>query len=82
VLVRTLLEYVANDLNATAAAKRMHMHVNSVYYRLERIAERSGCDLRRFTELQELIIAVRLPLAPGPGRPGPGAGGGTFVTSP
>jgi PucR C-terminal helix-turn-helix domain/GGDEF-like domain len=60
VLVETLLEYVACDLNATAAAKRMHMHVNTVYYRLERIADRSGCDLHRFVELQELVVAVRL----------------------
>jgi DNA-binding PucR family transcriptional regulator len=59
-LITTLLRYVACDLNATAAARHLHMHVNTVYYRLERVSERSGCDLRRFTELQELILAIHL----------------------
>lgn len=59
-LVQTLVEYAASDLNATIAAKRLHMHVNTMYYRLERIAERTGCDLRRFADVQELLIAVHL----------------------
>ncbi|MGW0700080.1 helix-turn-helix domain-containing protein [Streptomyces sp. NPDC002867] len=33
------------------AAHRLHLHVNTAYYRLERIAERTGCDLRRFSVL-------------------------------
>lgn len=59
-LVETLRQYVANDMNATLTASAMHMHVNTAYYRLERIAERTGCDLRRFTDVQELLIAVLL----------------------
>jgi DNA-binding PucR family transcriptional regulator len=59
-LITTLLEYIACDLNAKVAAKRLHLHVNTAYYRLERIAERTGCDLRSFLDLQELLIAVRL----------------------
>lgn len=59
-LISTLLEYVACDLNAKAAAERLHLHVNTAYYRLERIAERTGCDLRRLADVQELVIAVRL----------------------
>ena len=34
-------------------------------YRLERIAERTGCDVRRLADVIELLIAVRL-LAAGP----------------
>jgi transposase len=34
----------------SAAAERLHLHVNTAYYRLERIAERTGCDLRRLAE--------------------------------
>lgn len=60
VLVETLLAYVEADLNATATAERLHAHVNTVYYRLERIAERSGCDVRRVVDVQELLIGVRL----------------------
>lgn len=59
-LVETLLEYVACDLNAKVAAENLHLHVNTAYYRLERIAERTGSDLRRFADVQDLLIAVRL----------------------
>jgi sugar diacid utilization regulator len=59
-LIVTLLEYAASDLNAKIAAKRLHKHVNTAYYRLERIAERTGCDLRRLADVVELVIAIRL----------------------
>jgi DNA-binding PucR family transcriptional regulator len=59
-LVDTVLEYIANDLNATAAAKRMHVHVNTFYYRLDSIAKRTDSDLHRITDLQEILIAIRL----------------------
>jgi DNA-binding PucR family transcriptional regulator len=69
-LIATLVEYAGCDLNAKTAAKRLHLHVNTAYYRLERIAERTGCDLRRLADVVELLIAVRL-LAGGPPLPLP-----------
>lgn len=60
VLIATLVEFAACDLNAKTAAERLHLHVNTAYYRLERIAERTGCDLRRLADVMELLIAVRL----------------------
>jgi hypothetical protein len=59
-LIATLTEFAACDLNAKTAAERLHLHVNTAYYRLERIAERTGCDLRRLSDVLELMIAVRL----------------------
>jgi len=59
-LITTLVEFAASDLNAVAAAERLHMHVNTAYYRLDRIAERTGCDVRRLADVMELLIAVRL----------------------
>ena len=59
-LVATLAAYAACDLNARTAARQLHLHVNTAYYRLDRIAERTGCDLRRFADVMELLIAVRL----------------------
>ncbi|MDP3891078.1 CdaR family transcriptional regulator [Nocardioides sp.] len=56
----TLRSYVASDLNAKVAAVALHVHANTVYYRLERIAERTGCDIRRVEELIDLLLAVRL----------------------
>ncbi|MEU0313147.1 helix-turn-helix domain-containing protein [Nocardioides sp. NPDC006273] len=63
-MIDTMLAYVASDLNAKLAAERLHMHVNTAYYRLERIAERTGCDLRRFADVEELIFAIRLLTGP------------------
>jgi PucR C-terminal helix-turn-helix domain/GGDEF-like domain len=59
-LTTTLLEYVAADLNATVAAERLYVHVNTVRYRLRKIAERTGCDLRRLSEILDLLIAVHI----------------------
>ncbi len=60
VLIATLLAYIDADLNAKIAAERLHTHVNTMYYRLDRIAARTGYDLRRIVDVQELLIAVRL----------------------
>jgi sugar diacid utilization regulator len=60
VLCGTLLEYVAADMNTKAAAARLFVHVNTARYRLDRIAERTGCDLRRVEDVLELVIAIRL----------------------
>jgi hypothetical protein len=67
-LIATLVEYAASDLNAKTAAQRLHLHVNTAYYRLERIAERTGYDLRRLADVVELLIAIRLlGASPSPG---------------
>jgi len=64
VLIATLREYVAADLNARRAAERLHIHVNTAHYRLGKIVERTGCDLHRVADLVEILIAARF--VPGP----------------
>jgi hypothetical protein len=59
VLIATLSEYVASDLNARRAAEQLHIHVNTAHYRLGKIAERTGCDLHRVADLVEILIAAR-----------------------
>ena len=59
-LIATLREYVACDLNARRAAENLHIHVNTAHYRLARIAERTGLDLRRVGDLIDILIAARL----------------------
>jgi sugar diacid utilization regulator len=59
-LSRTLLAYVAADLNAKAASERLHVHVNTAHYRLGKIAERTGSDLRSVSDVLELVIAINL----------------------
>lgn len=59
-LSRTLLAYVEADLNAKAASEQLHVHVNTAHYRLGKIAERTGRDLRRVSDVLELVIAINL----------------------
>jgi len=68
-LIATVEEYAACDLNAKIAAERLHMHANTAYYRLNKVAERTGSDLRRFADVLELMIAVRLLRAAGSSTP-------------
>ena len=59
-LIETLLAYAEADMNAKVAAERLLIHVNTAHYRLGRIAEKTGCDLRRLADVIDLLIAVRL----------------------
>lgn len=59
-LAMTLIAYAANDLNAKAAADDLHIHANTAYYRLQRIADRTGCDVRSFSDVLDLLIAIRV----------------------
>lgn len=60
VYLDTLDAYVACDMNAKQVGERLHLHANSVYYRLDRIAERTGKDIRRLPEVLDLLVASRL----------------------
>jgi sugar diacid utilization regulator len=59
-LSKTLLAYVDADLNAKAASEALHLHVNTAHYRLGKIAERTGRDLRSLSDVLELVIAINL----------------------
>jgi sugar diacid utilization regulator len=60
VLTTTLLEYVAADFNTKVAAERLFVHPNTARYRLGRIEERTGCDLRHVADVLDLLIALRI----------------------
>ena len=60
VLTDTLREYVATGLNATLAAKRLHVHVNTARYRLAKIEEETGSNLRHVGNVIGLLVAVEL----------------------
>ena len=59
-LLATFRGYVASDLNVKLAAKRLHLHTNTARYRLGRIAERTGLDMRSFEDVATLYVAARL----------------------
>ncbi len=56
----TVLAYAASDLNVGATARRLHLHPNTVHYRLGRVERITGRDLRRFTDVVDLVAALRL----------------------
>jgi sugar diacid utilization regulator len=60
VLTTTLREYVASDFNTKVAAERLFVHPNTARYRLGKIEERTGCDLRHVADVIDLLIALRV----------------------
>jgi DNA-binding PucR family transcriptional regulator len=60
VLAETLRAYADCDMNVARAAERLVVHPNTVHYRLRRITAATGRDPRHFTDLTELLIALRL----------------------
>jgi sugar diacid utilization regulator len=65
--VQTIRAFSDADLNVARAADQMHVHPNTVRYRLEQIAMKTGHDPRTFTGLVELICILELtdPQIPG-----------------
>jgi hypothetical protein len=59
-LAATLQAYADCDLNVARTAERLGVHPNTVHYRLGRVRELSGNDPRRFSELVELVAALKM----------------------
>ena len=59
-LVATLRAYAGADLNIKRTAEQLHIHVNTAHYRLTKIEERTGVDMRRVGDVVELLIAAQL----------------------
>jgi hypothetical protein len=58
--VETIRAFSDADLNVAKAAQRMHVHPNTVRYRLQQIATKSGHDPRTFTGLVELLCILEI----------------------
>jgi DNA-binding PucR family transcriptional regulator len=59
-LVATLRAYVDAGAGLTRSAGRLHVHPNTVAYRLRRIGELTGRDPSSMPDLQVLFLALRL----------------------
>jgi hypothetical protein len=59
-LRETLVAYASCDLNVGATARRLHLHPNTVHYRLRRLERLTGKDVRSFADVVDLVAAVRL----------------------
>jgi hypothetical protein len=60
VAVNTIRAFANADLNVTKTAEQMHVHPNTVRYRLQQIATKSGHDPRTFTGLVDLICILEI----------------------
>ena len=56
--VETIRAFSAADLNVARAAAQMHVHPNTVRYRLQQIAARTGFDPRTFAGLVALTCIL------------------------
>ena len=56
----TLAAYLACSGSWSRCADTMHLHVNTVRYRIERIEAMTGRDLRRLDDQVDLLLALRL----------------------
>lgn len=59
-LIRTLEQYLADNLNVSQAAKHLYLHRNTLLYRLAKIRSLTGLDPRNFEQALELKLALLL----------------------
>ncbi|MFU2489743.1 sugar diacid recognition domain-containing protein [Thauera sp. WH-1] len=59
-LRRTLATWFAHDMKTAAAAQALHVHRNTLDYRLRRIADITGLDLARLDDCLLLFIGLEL----------------------
>lgn len=55
-----LFTYLMCERRASDAAERLHMHRNTLVYRIDRMRERFGIDLSSPAEREEIMLAFRL----------------------
>lgn len=59
-LAETVLAFAAADMSIAAAAQAIHLHANSVTYRLDRWSRLTGLEARAFEGLSQSVVACRL----------------------
>lgn len=54
----TINRFFQNNLNIAETSRQLHMHRNTLIYRLEQIEKRTGLDVRLFEDAMTLKIAI------------------------
>ena len=54
----TISRFFQNNLNIAETSRQLHMHRNTLIYRLEQIQKRTGLDLRNFEDAMTFKIAT------------------------
>lgn len=56
--VETIIGMARNDMDMSETARKIYISPNGMWYRIRRIAERTGLDPRRFFDLVTLVRSV------------------------
>ncbi|MFV2050796.1 helix-turn-helix domain-containing protein [Metabacillus litoralis] len=59
-LLHTIEAFFQSNLNASSTAKRLFIHRNSLQYRLEKLLEKTGLDIRIFSNAAFIFLAIIL----------------------
>jgi hypothetical protein len=59
-LSRTILQFADCNFNVKRTARRLDLHTNTVYFRLNRIRELTGIDPRSYSGLSLLLTTLRM----------------------
>lgn len=59
-LFKTVKVFLETNMNLTDAAKRLHLHRNTLIYRLDRIKEEIGLDPRKFQDAVQIKLGLML----------------------
>jgi DNA-binding PucR family transcriptional regulator len=57
--VETLVAYVGSNLDRRQAAEQLHVHPNTLDYRLKQVRELTGVDVHRLEDLVIVVLALR-----------------------
>jgi DNA-binding PucR family transcriptional regulator len=58
-LLKTLVAYFANDCSWKATADILHVHVNTLRYRIQKVQELMQRDLRRTDDRLDVLLALQ-----------------------
>ncbi|ALC82229.1 MULTISPECIES: PucR family transcriptional regulator [Bacillus] len=59
-LIETLETFIDSDSNVKTAAKQLNVHVNTLNYRLKRIQEITGLDLKNVNEKFSILLEIKI----------------------
>lgn len=59
-LFKTVNIFLENDMNLTEAAKKLHLHRNTLIYRLDKIKREIGLDPRKFSDAIQIKLGLIL----------------------
>ncbi|WP_461200739.1 PucR family transcriptional regulator [Anoxybacillus sp. TBDG-1] len=59
-MLRTMKTFFECNLNVSLAAKKLHMHRNSLQYRIDKFIEKTGIDMKQFKGALTVYLAILL----------------------